>query len=306
MGYLLLCPGQGAQHPAMLDFALSNAAGREAIAAASDAAHMDIAQRVKAQDGLFEPVFAQVAIVAASVASWRVIEDEVPAPALVAGYSVGEVSAWCCAGSWNVAEVIAVVAERARLMAAASPADAAMMAVTAIRGEALMPIVKAHGLHVAIEVDDDHWVIAGARSALEAAGASLQAAGATPHPLPVGVPSHTPLLENAAAGLRAFLAAFAGRDPRVPVLRGIDGSPASSYAAAREALPDAVHRPIRWRACMEEALERGIGAALELPPGGTLTRMLHQRAAIEARALADFRSVDGVARWIERAVTGSG
>jgi [acyl-carrier-protein] S-malonyltransferase len=284
----------------MLDFAMASAAGRAAVAEASDAVKIDIGARVKAGEGLFEPVFAQVAIVATTVASWRALAAEVTAPALVAGYSVGEVSSWCCAGSWTVAQALTLVAQRARLMAAASPTDAAMMAVTGIRHDALRPIIEECSLHVAIEVDDDHWVIAGRKRDLDTAAPSLERAGATPHSLPVGVPSHTPLLQSAATQLREFMATFDGRSPDIPVLRGIDGRAMSTYAAARDALPDAVSQPIRWRACLEEAAERGIAVALELPPGTALTRMFAQRNAGEARAIADFRSVEGVARWLER------
>jgi [acyl-carrier-protein] S-malonyltransferase len=302
-GYALLCPGQGTQHPRMLDFALSTGAGREALAAASDAVAIDIVARVQGGQGLFDPVFAQVAIVAATVASWQALAAELPAPALVAGYSVGEVSAWGCAGSWSVAEVLRVVAQRARFMADASPPGAAMMAVTSMRRDALPAILERHSLYMAIEVDDDHWVLAGRRDDLQAATASLESMGASAHPLPVGVPSHTPLLDAAAAALRAFLAGVPGSNPGAPVLRGIDGQALFAYSAARDALADAVSRPIRWRACAEECLEHGISAALELPPGATLARMLAGRGSIEARAVADFRSVDGVARWLERVVT---
>jgi [acyl-carrier-protein] S-malonyltransferase len=300
-GYALLCPGQGSQHPRMLDFALATGAGRDALAAASETVGLDIVGRVQGGVGLFEPVFAQVAIVATTVATWRALAEHVPGPALVAGYSVGEVSAWCCGGSWDVPAVMRVVAARARFMAQASAPGAAMMAVTGLRHDALPAILERHALHLAIEVDDDHWVLAGTRGDLEAASSNLEAAGGSTHALPVGVPSHTPLLRPAAAELRRFLASVPGRDPEAPVLRGIDGQPLSTYAAARAALPDAVERAIRWRAAIEECLERGIGAALELSPGATLTRMLTRHASIQARAVDDFRSVEGVARWIERA-----
>jgi [acyl-carrier-protein] S-malonyltransferase len=300
-GYALLCPGQGAQHPRMLDFALATGAGREALGAASEAVDIDIVAGVQGGEPLFEPVFAQVAIVAATVATWQALADHLPAPALIAGYSVGEVSAWCCAGSWDVPAVMRVVAARARFMAQASAPGAAMMAVTALRRDALPAVLARHALHLAIEVDDDHWVLAGRRDDLDAARASLEAVGASAHALPVGVPSHTPLLGAAATALRGFLAEVPGCNPTAPVLRGIDARPLVTYCAARDALADAVERPIRWRGCVEEFLERGIGAALELPPGATLARMLTRHASLEARAVADFRSVEGVARWIERA-----
>jgi [acyl-carrier-protein] S-malonyltransferase len=287
----------------MLDFALATPEGRDAIAAASDAVSLDVVARIQAGQGLFEPEFAQIAIVATTVATWQALASHLREPALVAGYSVGEVSAWGCAGSWDVREVMRVVQQRARFMAQASPADAAMMAVTSLHRDALVPILERHALHLAIEVDDDHWVLAGRRSDLQAASPDLENLGAAPHPLPVGVPSHTPLLDAAATQLRDFLDTVPGRDPRVPVLRGIDAQPLHAYSAARDALADAVARPIRWRAAIEECLERGIGAALELPPGATLTRMLARRPSLEPRAVADFRSVEGVARWIERVVT---
>jgi [acyl-carrier-protein] S-malonyltransferase len=299
-GYALLCPGQGAQHPRMLDLALQSEAGRDVVAVASDTVSINIAARIEAGDELFDPVFAQVAIVATSVATWRALQSLLPPPSLVAGYSVGEVSSWSCAGSWSMDEVMRVVAQRARLMSEASPKDAAMMALTGMRRELLPAILELHHLHIAIEVDDDHWVIAGRRADLDAATSTLEAAGASPHPLPVGVPSHTPLLDAAAAKLREFMRNVTGRDPDAAVLRGIDGKALFRYAEAGDALADAVSHPIRWRACMDELGERGIGAALELPPGTALTRMLAGRPAATARAVADFRSLEGVARWLER------
>lgn len=298
--YALLCPGQGAQSPRMLDFALASPAGREAVAEASDVAGLDIASRVRAGDDLFEPVFAQLCIVATTVASWQALAGEVPEPALVAGYSVGEVSAWCCAGSWNIGEAMAAVGRRAQLMAQASPPDAAMMAVTALRRDTLLAITSRHALHVAIEVDSDHHIVAGRRPGLEAAAPQLEAAGASLHRLPVGVPSHTPLLDAAADALPAALASIAGRNPRIPVLRGIDGKALFAYADAIPAIARAVARPIRWKACIEEARERGIEATVELPPGNALTRMLARHPGLQARAVADFRSAEGVARWMER------
>ena len=297
--YLLLCPGQGSQHPAMLEFALATDAGRRALDEASQAAGIDIAKRVAAAEDLFEPVFAQVAVVSTTLATWKAIESEVPAPGAVAGYSVGEVSSWSCAGTWTVAEAVALVLERARLMAAASPANSGMTAVTGVGRDAIERALAGRAAHVAIEVDEDHWILGGLRTDLEAAGALLAAAGAVLHPLPVNVPSHTPLLASAAEALRTALAARRGRDPDVPVLRGIDGRSLARRAEATDALADAVRRPIRWRAVLDEARERGFETALELGPGTALARMLRTRPAFTARSVADFRSVEGLARWLE-------
>ena len=296
-GYALLCPGQGSQHPAMLDLALQTAAGRAALEEASAAAGLDIAKRVRAGENLFEPVFAQVCLVATQLATWRALAPLVPAPEVVAGYSVGEVSSWSCAGTWTVAEAIGIVHHRALLMRDASPAGCAMLAVTGIDGTRL---ATAAGAHVAIVVDAQHHILAGPGPALAGMAEALEAAGATLRPLPVGVPSHTPLLAAAAEGLLPFLQSRAGRAPSMPVARGIDGRLLYSAADAPPALAEAVRRTIRWDAVQRELREFGVHAALELPPGSALARMISAANGVAARAVADFRSAEGVAAWVER------
>lgn len=298
-GFLLLCPGQGAQHPAMLDFALAEPAGREAIEQASAAVGLDIARRVREGQDLFEPVFAQVCMVAAALASWRALEVHAPPPAAVAGYSVGEVSSWGCAGTWTVAATMSLVKRRAMMMLEASPPDCAMVAATGI-DEATVERLRGEA-HVAIEVAADHWILAGERSRVEWAARALEAAGAATRPVPVTVPSHTPLLEAAAAALRPAIESMPGAAPRWPVARGIDGRMLFRAADAAGAIAQAVCRPIRWRAVLEEASERGLAVSLELHPGTALTRMALAAGWREARALADFRTPEGAARWLERA-----
>jgi len=299
-GYLLLCPGQGGQHPGMLDFALATTEGRAAIGEASSAVGIDIAARVRAGEDLFEPVFAQACVVATALASWRAIEGRVPVPAAIAGYSVGEVSAWGCAGTWSVAGTMSLTLARARLMLAASPPDCAMVAITGVDG-AIIERLRGPGAHVAIEVEADHWILAGRRADLDAAVAALVMAGGVAHALPVAVPSHTPLLEAAATALRPAIESMGGTQPASPVLRGIDGRMLYRVEDAAGALAQAVCGTIRWRSVMDEAAERNFAVSIELPPGSALTRMALALGRPEARAIADFRSPEGAARWLERA-----
>jgi malonyl CoA-acyl carrier protein transacylase len=70
---------------------------------------------------------------------------------------------------------------------------------------------------------------------------------------------------------------------------------------AAGALAEAVRGTIRWRSVMDEAAERDFAVSIELPPGSALTRMALARGRREARAIADFRSPEGAARWLERA-----
>ena len=297
-GYVLLCPGQGVQHPAMLDLALATAEGRAAIEEASSAVGLDIAAAVRSED-LFEPVLAQVCMVATALATRAALAPHIPAPDAAAGYSVGEVASWGCAGTWTIAETMRLAQRRAALMRDASPPDCAMLAVTGVDGVVLRRTLGTE-VHVAIEVDADHHILAGAAPALRATADALAAAGATLRPLPVSVPSHTPLLASAADALRPYVASLPGRAPAFPVLRGVDGRALFSQQDAAGALAEAVRGTIRWRAVLQELRERGVGVALELPPGAGLTRMFGNAYGAQSRAVADFRSVEGVAAWLGR------
>ena len=194
---------------------------------------------------------------------------------------------------------MALVHRRAQLLRDASPAGCAMLAVT---GAGVEAIERARGgdVHVAIEVDDDHHILAGPEAFLRSMGEALVAAGAAVRHLPVTVPSHTPLLAAAAEALREHLQEVPGRAPDCMVLRGVDGRALFSHAGAADAIADAVRMTIRWKAVQQEIAERGITLALELPPGAGLTRMFAGANAGQARAVADFRSVEGVASWLGR------
>ena len=70
---------------------------------------------------------------------------------------------------------------------------------------------------------------------------------------------------------------------------------------AIEHLARQLAEPIRWMDCMDAIAEQGITAALELGPGSALSKMLSARhPRIECRSAADFRTLDGIRRWLER------
>ena len=299
--FALLCPGQGSQSPEMFDFALGHSRGREVIEAFEATLGLGLVARARANERLFDNTFAQPALVAVALANWAVLAPDLPSPLLFAGYSVGEVSAWGCAGAWDAAWCARVAAERARLMDADSPADCGMLAVRGLRHEEL--VVLASSLHVAIINDPHHLVLAGKLADIELADGSLTAHGATTRRLDVRVPSHTPLLAGACRALGQFLQSVPMRDVPVPVLRGIDGLALRHGAQGKLALEQAVSHTIRWDLCQRTIAESGVRVLLELGPGRSLTKISADQeteSLIVGRSIADFRSADGIARWLER------
>ena len=281
----LLCPGQGAQHRDM--FALTEAVGT----------------LPPDDEQLFENRIAQPLIVDATLAMWQAIRGFVPTPALVAGYSVGELSAYGVAGALTTAAALQIAGERARLMDACRAPNAPqfMLAVAAISLSELKPCLQRHDFHVAIENGDMNFVIGGLERERDVLIADLLSLGAAVTPLAVQIASHTPLMGGAVDGFADVLKQWPLGAMTMPVLAGISAEKITTPEAASATLLRQLTEPVRWAACMDVLAESGITVALELGPGATLSRMLQQRhPQIACRSVADFRSLHGIAIWLER------
>lgn len=297
--FAILCVGQGSQSPGMFDLALAHPRGREVIEASCDAVGLDLVARARSGDNLFDNAFAQPALVTASLATWAVLEPHLSTPHLFAGYSVGELAAWGCAGAWTAAACATIATMRARVMGDETPAGCGMLAVRGLRHGEVASL--AGDLYQAIVNGVDHVVLAGDGASLATAADRLVACGATVRRLDVRVPSHTPILRSASDRFRDALAASPPRDVAVPVLRGIDGQPSRRGADAAAALAQAISQTIRWDRCEERMAESGANVLLELGPGNALTRIASEsNHPFVARSVSDFRSLDGVVAWLLR------
>jgi [acyl-carrier-protein] S-malonyltransferase len=184
-------------------------------------------------------------------------------------------------------------------MDAAAPPGGGLVAVRGLplaRAEALAAEV---GAEVAITNGPDHCVLGGDAAALAVLEARAPAVGATTvQRLAVGVPAHTRLLAGAVAPFADALARSALGDPPVPVLAGVSGAPVRTRADAISALSAQLARRIDWARCLAAAREMGCSVFLELGPGSALARMAGEaHPEAQARSVADFRSLEGVARW---------
>ena len=266
---LLLCPGQGGQHPAMFDLPRSNAKA---------AAFLD--QCPPLEGDLFANRTAQPAIVAATLAMWIALGEM--RPALVAGYSIGELSAYAVAGALAPREAVKLAATRAALMDACATPPQAMIAVS---GASAAPA----GFEKAIITGHDTFIAGGLEADLQP---SYQR-------LPVHVASHTHWMQAAVAPFAAQLSGIEA--PRCPVLAGISAELVESRERAITTLSEQLARTIHWSDCMDAATEAGVTVALELGPGAALSKMMRNRHPhIDCRSVADFRTLDGVARWLDR------
>jgi [acyl-carrier-protein] S-malonyltransferase len=287
-----------------------------AIAAGAGGAVLEAARRVLGEDpvdlarsgspGLFDNTVAQPLVCAATLAAWEALRGRLPAPRAVAGYSLGELSAWCCAGGLDPVEAVGLAARRAAAMDAATSGGAGLLALRGLPMARLEALTSAAGAELAIVNGPDHVVAGGSATSLERLASAAAAAGATTvQRLPIAVAAHTSALAGAVAPFAATLAASGLGDAAVPVLAGLSGVPLRLRAAGIEALAAQLARRLEWARVLATAAELGCTVFLELGPGNALSRMAEALVPGAAcRSIADFRGVDGVARWVEARLDG--
>jgi [acyl-carrier-protein] S-malonyltransferase len=291
---LILCPGQGGQHAGMFDLARTSGEAAEFI----DRCGM------KADPGtMFANRTAQPLVVAASLAIWQALSTRIAAPALVAGYSIGELTAYSVAGALAALDAVALAESRARLMDEAARAHPGQ-AMAALGG---LPLARCRelaceaGYEIAIITGDDSCIAGGRQERWEELERAAQLAGARIRKLPVAVASHTSLMAEAVAPFARQLEAAAFGVQRSPVLSGIAATRITGKPHAVEHLARQLAQTIQWSACMDAAAEAGITVALELGPDAALSRMLEARhPGIACRSASEFRTLDGITAWVRR------
>jgi len=304
----ILCSGQGLQHPAMFDLVASCPEAEPVFAAAAEVLGQDPRRFVReaAPADLFSDLSAQILCCTQALAAWAALGTARPARAVIAGYSVGELAAWGCAGALDGPVTLRLAKRRAALMDAAAPSDSGLAAIVGLRRPTLEPILARHAISIAIVDDVDSFVVGGPRTGLKAARQEAAARGAR-HTvsLKVALPSHTPLLRQATEQFRAVL-----RDasPRLPctgyrLLSGIDGDTIQDIEVGIDDLARQISTTIDWAACLESCRSAGAEAALELGPGTALSRMASALFPDgRARAVEEFRTLAGLRTWLERSL----
>ena len=302
-------PGQGSQSVGM---------GR-ALADASPAAAAVFAE---ADDALGEPlarlawegpadeldltVNAQPALLATSIAFLRALEERrsaaghpPPAPAFAAGHSMGQYSAIVAAGVVSLADGIRLVRERGRLMQASGEGHpGAMAAIIGLPDDRIDELVATGAEHgtfgVANRNSPGQVVVSGTRPAVEAAAAAARGLGAKRAVvLPVSVAAHSPLMADAAAGMRAVLAGVSFADPRIPLLANATATPLTTGDACRAELVDHLTTGVDWIAAVEAMSAAGVTRFAEVGPGRVLTGLIRRIAPDAATFPLDDPSSPG-------------
>lgn len=289
-------PGQGSQSVGMLaELATEFPEVRKTFDEASEGAGFDLWSL--AQNGpeaeLGKTENTQPVLLAASVAVWKTWRTQGgPLPAQMAGHSLGEYSALVCAGALPLRDAASLVAERGRLMQAAVPAGVgSMAAVLGADDEVIRQVCK--------EVSDEEivtpanfnspgqLVIAGHAAAVDRAIQRLGELGVRKViKLAVSVPSHTPLMREAAQQLAARMADLPWQVPEIPVLQNADAKAHAGIEFIRAALERQLYMPVLWTDTVQSLVRNGATKVFECGPGKVLAGLCRRiDKSIDARAL---------------------
>lgn len=277
-----LFPGQGAQAVGMgRDLYEEVPAARAVFDAADEALGFQLSKLCfeGPDEELTRTVNTQPALVAHSIAALvAAIEcgSIKEGPAYLAGHSLGEYAALIAAGAVSFEDGIRLVRERGRLMQEACDArPGTMAAILGLERPQVAAICEEHGASLCNENAAGNISIGGTVEAVRAASEAATAAGASRVvPLNVAGAFHTPLMQSAADGMAAVLAATAFSDPRTPVVSNVTGKPLEKASELPPELAEQIIAPVLWVDGVRTMLAAGCTSFTEFGPGRVLTGAL--------------------------------
>jgi [acyl-carrier-protein] S-malonyltransferase len=290
----VIFPGQGSQKVGM-GKALADAFPicRETFAEA-DAALDEPLSRLcfeGPEDRLTRTENAQPAILAVSIAAYRLLASRGLSPAFLAGHSLGEYSANVAAGTFTFADALRIVRHRGRYMQEAVPLGVgAMAAIVGLDADRVAQVCREAGQGDVVSPANINGagqvVIAGTKDAVARAGERAKALGARRViALAVSAPFHCELMKPAEVRLAPELRALDARDPRVPVVANVDAELKRDRLSAIDALVAQVSSPVQWEAIVRRLASEGVTTYVEVGPGTVLSglvRKIHREATVRS------------------------
>jgi [acyl-carrier-protein] S-malonyltransferase len=301
-------PGQGSQAVGM-GGALADAsrAARDVFDEVDEALGQNLfrVMRQGPDDELRLTENAQPAIMAHSMAVFRTLGVQLADVAkFVAGHSLGEYSALCAAGSFDIATTAKLLRLRGQAMQQAVPVGEGAMA--ALLGTDLTlaqkiadAAAKGQVCTVANDNDPSQVVISGAKDAIDRAVQMAKDMGAKRAVLlPVSAPFHCPLMQPAAEAMAEALSYVVVRAPAVPLFANVTAQPSIDPDTIRNQLVEQVTGMVRWRESISNMADVGVDGFVEI--GGKVLGAMVKRIAPDAKiaSVVTIEDVETLAKEI--------
>ncbi len=220
---------------------------------------------------------------------------------LVAGHSVGEITAAALTQVINGDDAMTLVAARGREMAkAANGSHTGMSAVLGGERDLVVAHLLSLGLTPANENGAGQIVAAGTLEALERLAANPPA-GARVRPLAVSGAFHTSVMEPAVSVLAKLAADVQVNAPALKILSNKDGALVADGREVLNRIVDQIAGPVRWDLCMQSMADLGVTGVIEMPPSGTLVGLIKRaQPQIETFALKTPEDLDAAREFVSR------
>ena len=280
-----LFPGQGSQSPGMgRSLAETFPAAREVFQEADQALGFSLSRLCfeGPAEQLRLTANSQPAILAVSVAAYRVLREKWGYPDYLAGHSLGEYSALVAAGALSFRDALPLVRKRGEYMQEAVPdgegSMAALMGLDAPQAEAVCREAAQNQVVAPANFNSpSQTVIAGHAAAVNRAMEIAKQRGARRAlPLNVSAPFHCSLMNPAAEKLARDLDATPFHPPECPLVNNVDAQLVGTPEEVRDGLKRQVSAPVRWVQSMQYLIEAGTDHFVEVGPGKVLTGLLKQ------------------------------
>ena len=267
---------------------------RDTFTEASDILQQDLWQLVvEGSDAeLNATVNTQPLMLTAGVAVYRAWQSlNAPAPALLAGHSLGEYTALVVGGALQFADALPLVRYRAECMQEAVPKGVGgIAAILGLDDESVLKVCLEAAQDEVLEAvnfnSPGQVVIAGNRAAVERGMELAKIKGAKRAlMLPMSVPSHCSLLRGAAELLRVRLNDVTMQAPSIPVLHNADVKSYMDVPSIKDALVRQLYSPVRWVETVQCFGQKFITHNVECSPGKVLIA-LNKRIDTNQQALA--------------------
>lgn len=276
-------PGQGSQTVGMLN-ELSEAypVVKQTFSEASKALGFDLWAVCQDEEQLSKTENTQPALLAASMAIWRILQQNIDfEPLFLAGHSLGEYSALCAAGAIKFEDAIQLVHARGQYMQqAVGGVDSKMAAVLGLENNQVASLCEQ------VESNNDDTivsaanfnspgqvVVAGNTEGVDILSQHIQCMGKRMVPLKVSVPSHCALMQSATDALAEKLAECEFQLPEIPVIQNRNAAEEKTINGIKKALTEQLSNPVLWTQTMQKLAGKHISILIECGAGTVLSNL---------------------------------
>lgn len=271
-------PGQGSQFPGMGHDFYNNSAAAKAVFDSLEALRPGLLNLCfeGSKEELSKTINTQACLYACQSATHAAVSEMGVKPHILAGFSLGEITALAASGSVSVEDGFRIVLKRAEFMQAdAEAGDTAMLAVLRIGADTVEAICASiEGAYPVNFNSPGQTVVAVKRSLLDEVKDAVVAKGGRVIPLAVNAGFHSPFMNRAAQRFHKALNEFGLKETTIPLISNFSGEDYTDDYA--HLLSNQINHPVRWEAIVNTLSKQGVDTFIEIGPGKVLSGLIQK------------------------------